>query len=431
MPRMVVIADDLTGAADCAAPSAARGFSATILLHSAQNRESATTWPDTDILSIDANTRCLPADDAARITADLLRVCDARLGSEYLLFKKLDSTLRGNVGAELAAVLRARRAQNSKNEKPAILMAPALPSQGRTTVGGRLLVHGVPLEETDIWKTEPRAPQSNISLLLAETCLSCRLIDTTTVRSGLSGFRQAISQSARAADVVVCDAETDDDLRAIAEACAGERILAALAGSAGLASQIPQAMGIATNTGFPEPTFSAGPSLFVVGTAASASQQQARLLEAIPDVITIHATSAALLNTQFTPKIAESLQSGHDVLLMLDEDEHGSAYEAHLLAPALSSLISPCAPLLGGLVATGGETARAILDAFGVRRLRLLGEVETGLPLCVTDGWIRDLPVLTKAGAFGSPQSLICCRDFLGRLERNPARRLPRDRLVD
>jgi D-threonate/D-erythronate kinase len=106
---------------------------------------------------------------------------------------------------------------------------------------------------------------------------------------------------------------------------------------------------------------------------------------------------------------------------MLDGGVYCSLYEPQLLAQALSDLVSKCSQFLGGLVATGGETARAVLDALGIHRLRLLGELEPGLPFSVADSWIRPLPVITKAGAFGSPQALIRCRDFLRELKRAPA----------
>ena len=77
MPRMVVIADDLTGAADCAAASAALGFKATVLLHSPDTQQSNADWPGTDILSIDANSRCLPAEEASQLTTRLVRLCDS------------------------------------------------------------------------------------------------------------------------------------------------------------------------------------------------------------------------------------------------------------------------------------------------------------------------------------------------------------------
>ena len=420
-----MIADDLTGAADCVASSAALGCRAVVLLHSPDRRESEGSWPDTDILSIDANSRCLPAQQGSELTTRLVHLCDSHNADYhgYVLFKKIDSTLRGNVAGELAALLHARRSINPANSNLSILMAPALPAQGRTTVGGRLLVHGVPLEKTDIWRTEAFPVQSDIFRLLANAGLSCGLIDTSTVRSGSTRLRQAILQSTKQVDVVVCDAETDGDLCVIAEASLGAPTLTALAGSAGLASQIPQAIGIAPNTECREWCFAAGPTLFVVGTAASASRQQARILETVPEIATFHATPAVLLNSpNMHTAIVQSLQSSRDVLLMLDEGDHCSKFDRQFLPQALSDLVSMCAQFLGGLVATGGETARAVLDALGIHQLRLLGEVEAELPFSVADCWVRPLPVITKAGAFGSPQALIRCREFLQELERVPAR---------
>ena len=124
------------------------------------------------------------------------------------------------------------------------------------------------------------------------------------------------------------------------------------------------------------------------------------------------------------------LQSGRDVLLMLNGGEHCSNCDWQLLSQALSEIASKCAQYLGALVATGGETARAVLDALGIHRLRLLGEVEAGLPFSVADHWVRPLPVITKAGAFGSPQALVRCRDFLRKVESAPARIQTKDPFV-
>jgi 4-hydroxythreonine-4-phosphate dehydrogenase len=130
-------------------------------------------------------------------------------------------------------------------------------------------------------------------------------------------------------------------------------------------------------------------------------------------------------------QIMQSLQSSRDVLLILSGGEHCSKYDEQVLPHALSDLVSKCAPFIGGLVATGGETARAVLDALGIHRLRLLGEVEPGLSFSVADCWARPLPIITKAGAFGSPQALVRCRDFLRELERVPVRLHPKDPLLD
>ena len=419
-----MIADDLTGAADCAASSAALGCRAVVLLHSPDREEPEAGWPDADILSIDANTRSVPAEKAAERTARLVHLCDSHHAQDpgYVLFKKIDSTLRGNVAAELAALLQARRSNSPAAAKLSLLMAPALPVQGRTTVGGRLLVHGVPLEKTDIWQAEARNAPSDIPHLLAEAGLSCGLIDMPTVRSGPASLRRAFAQSAKQNDVVLCDAETDADLCAIALASLSEPALTALVGSAGLASQIPPAIGIVPDTERRRWRFATGPTLFAVGTAASVSQQQARVLQTIPEITTLHAMPAILHNSRMMhTQIIQSLQSGRDVLLMLDGGEDCSKHESQFFSQALSDLVARCSEFLGGLVATGGETARAMLDALEIDRLRLLGEVEAGVPFSVADRWVRPLPVITKAGAFGTPETLIRCRLFLRGLERMPA----------
>ena len=430
LARMVVIADDLTGAADSAASSAALGCKAAVVLYSPQHRDSELPWLDADILAIDANSRCLCSEEASQRTAHLVTLCESqnRNAGEYTLFKKIDSTLRGNIAYELAAVLHARRANTPSTSRISILMAPALPAQGRTTVDGRLLVHGVPLEQTDIWKTEARPAESNIARLLAVAGLSCGLIDLQTVRSDSAEIGRAIVNSAEHVDVVVCDAETEDDLHAIAEASSNEPAITALAGSAGLASQVGRTMSIGRDLEPYRSGFASGSTLFVIGTTASLSREQARILETMPNVSTFHATPAAIHNSSaIATQIIQSLQAHRDVLLVFDGAENCSKLEEQRLWDALVNLASRCAPYLGGLVASGGETAREVLDALGIRQLHLLGEVEAGLPFSVAGCWDRPLPVITKAGAFGSPQALVHCINFLRQLKRMPVKVHPAD----
>jgi 4-hydroxythreonine-4-phosphate dehydrogenase len=64
-------------------------------------------------------------------------------------------------------------------------------------------------------------------------------------------------------------------------------------------------------------------------------------------------------------------------------------------------------------MASGGETARAVFETLGVTRLRLLGELEKGIPVSVTEKWNRPLPVITKAGDFGGTDALLKCSGFL------------------
>ena len=169
-------------------------------------------------------------------------------------------------------------------------------------------------------------------------------------------------------------------------------------------------------------TLAPGPTLFVVGTLAATACQQARVLAGAPDVTTLRVRPGALLASQVdSTAILEGLRTGRDALIWVDEAERCAPPQANGLAPALAKITAPCAALLGGLVVTGGETARAIFDELDIHSLRLLGEVEPGLPLAVAEIGPHPLPVLTKAGGFGSAGTLVHCREFLKGLERDSA----------
>jgi 4-hydroxythreonine-4-phosphate dehydrogenase len=79
------------------------------------------------------------------------------------------------------------------------------------------------------------------------------------------------------------------------------------------------------------------------------------------------------------------------------------------LAAQFARLLAPISDRFGALAVTGGETARALLGAMGVAGLRLHGEIEAGVPLAVAQARTaaHDLPVVTKAGAFGTPETLV------------------------
>ena len=420
MPRILIIADDLTGAADCAA---ACGGNAVVELGLPDGSAG-----DADVFAIDADTRCMAPAQAATTIRNIVRICDAgRATQPGVLFKKVDSTLRGHVGAELAAVLEERRLHSAWPDRIVILFAPAFPAQGRTTIQGRQMVQGQMLEHPG--SEAEKDSCSDIAGLLAGSGLACGLLGREMVRSGARALEEAMRQRADEVDVIVCDAETDSDLEAIAEA--GRRLgpKTIWAGSAGLARHLPCAAEPApTRAEAFEPRDAwadvwgeiHGPTLFVVGSYAAASREQARALRDAPGVVSFTVWHDELLSEdectawrEQAQLIAEKLQQGTDVMVQLDSSERCESRQAGLLTRSLARLIAPCSEHAGALVATGGETARAILDAWGIRRLRLLGEIEPGLPYSVVEGWKRSLMVITKAGGFGTSESLLRARDFV------------------
>jgi 4-hydroxythreonine-4-phosphate dehydrogenase len=378
---------------------------------------------DSEVLSIDCDTRHLsPPEAAARITR-VMQSAHLR-PSERILFKKVDSTLRGNIASELHTVLAERRA-NSPNHVVAI-MAPAFPAGGRTTVDGHQLVHGIPLEKTEIWLHNDLPGVAHLPTMLGHAGLSTALLSLGMVRSHFANLLSSMLELAAAADVIVCDAETDDDLGAIARASIALGSDTVWVGSAGLAYQLPHAAGLSPyTTSIQQPEFISGPTVIVVGSMSSVSHRQACVLEDAIPLTSIRIPADVLLGgpsrsawNVLAGRIQESLKSGNDTLVVLDPNGTVGSGGRRCLTAALRLLLAPYASLVGSLLATGGETARAILEGWGIRSLHMLGELEPGLPFSFGRIHDRPLPILTKAGAFGDQDTLVSCWRFFTNLSR-------------
>src|SRR5579863_5731460 len=153
----LILADDLTGAADCAIAFGRRGHAAMVTwgeIGDASDRRLP-------VLAYDAASRALAAEAAAGRHADAL----ARLsGPGRLLFKKIDSTLRGQPAAEIAAAL---AHQKSRSGSAFGVFAPAFPATGRTTIDGRVRVNGHALEQAEVWQRDHTYPNADLADVLA------------------------------------------------------------------------------------------------------------------------------------------------------------------------------------------------------------------------------------------------------------------------
>jgi D-threonate/D-erythronate kinase len=114
-------------------------------------------------------------------------------------------------------------------------------------------------------------------------------------------------------------------------------------------------------------------------------------------------------------ELRRELSANHDVLLLTALGTNVDFHIGPALAEALGRFATEAGDRIGGVIATGGDIARAVLGAAGAGGLHLLGEVEPGVPIGIADTQ-RPLPVVTKAGAFGTPQTLQRCRAALKRL---------------
>jgi 4-hydroxythreonine-4-phosphate dehydrogenase len=384
-----ILADDLTGAADAGLGFRRAGL-ATAVTWTTEEVETALT-ERFDVVAVDTRTRAGGVEEA---TVRCARLADAiRAAGVPVLYKKIDSMLRGHVGPELRAVI------GGWHPRAVAIVAPAFPAMRRTTVDGRQRVDNAPL-------SLPAIPA-----MLERSGVRTALVDLARVRTGplsdtLSEFRD------NGVGAIVCDAQTDEDLRAIA--LAGARLGNAVVwvGSAGLAAALPAALalspagaGVALDVAGMTP----GPILVVVGSASAVARAQAahfgaRALERIPIPVAALDGSSPAAGASLRETLEECLRRSTDVLVTIGDDVAPDQENAALLDP-LSELLRPCASLVSGLVVTGGETATRLLQAWGATGLQIVDEVETGVPLSITLG-PRGLPVITKAGAFGQTATL-------------------------
>ncbi len=381
VPRLVIVADDLTGAADSAAALAPAEPTSVVL-------DAAAGWPSTGVVAVDTDSRHEDPHVAGdRVAAAAGRALD--LGSQ--VFKKIDSTLRGNVAAEISAAAEAFRARVGK---PLVVLAPAFPATGRTTVNGVVHVHGDRLEA--------HGQDGDLVALLARRGLTSSTLGVSVAAEPRRLSAELRAARARDVDVVVVDGRTDEHLRSVTEASRHVEGPVLLVGSGGLARTLSeQPQRAATPTPLPDGQSGSKPALVVVGSYADEALAQ-RL-----SLVRNGVTEVWLGDEPATvSRLRRALARG-PVVLSPDPGAPVVRTEAHLVAPCLARVARAVLADAGALVATGGETARAILTAAGVGHLQVLGEPEPGVVHLHASSLQVD--VITKAGAFGDPETLLRC----------------------
>jgi len=437
---ILIVADDLSGAADCAAAFATAGARAFVSLGPLSMRTRAhppADLPDDPppadtVVAVDTDSRALSPGEAVRRVREAI----ANRPPGSLVYKKIDSTLRGHLTAELAAAL------DAMPEAPGAVLAPAFPQQGRTLVGGGCFVNGEPLEQTALWRGAGLSgPADPVSRLQADG------LTALAIAPAGPGGEQALAGRIAAAfaagtRVAVCDASNTEDLSRLARALSLLDRMPLLAGSAGLARSLAGLRGQAPATPEAPPEVApeaspeappadavaraARPVLTVIGSRAPVARAQAKAIRAATGALAVTVPVARLVAAAPDPDtgeaIAEALAAGRHAVLTVGEGATDLSLSL-AIARGLARLAAPAARHAGGLVLTGGDTARAVLDALGAAGIELLGEVEPGVPIArPCDPFNEDartgerprngadpaeLLLCLKAGGFGTADTLL------------------------
>lgn len=405
-----VITDDLTGANDTAVQFAKEGLRTFVFIEPAS---ALKIKGQLEVVVLNTESRALPAPIAVERVRSAFH--SLSLSESDILFKKIDSTLRGNVVSEVEEVLKL-------SKKEIAIVAPAYPKNGRTTVNGIHYVRGIPVGETEA-ATDPRCPvkHSHIPTLfqiqgsLPTASIPLEQVRMATLRDRIS----TVSQEGKR--ILIFDSVGEEDLQKIVREVVSSGRKSLWVGSAGLAEAIAeQYQSIST---FPAPTALSPvpkPALIILGSMSEVSTQQGEVFAhwagINPHILDPKETLKRNSNVKerILGLIYTQLRKGQHTLLMthrqkLEPSSNGSSSLIETLLQTFKALgdsldFSLCA----GLIVTGGDIAMAICEGMGVHSIEVLDETSPGIPLgLVRGGRWEGLPLVTKAGAFGAPDAFI------------------------
>ncbi len=393
--RLGVIADDLTGAVDTGVQFRKWGLSVGFLLQ-AEALSGVST--EAEVIVVNTDSREDPPAEAYRKVREAA-LSLASLGVETF-YKKVDSTLRGNIGAEIDAVMDATGAEIA-------FIVPAYPAAGRTTRNGVHLVNGAPLWETE-YAMEMDARESRVSAIInAQSKRKTGLVQLDAIRDGPEAIEGSIKgHRDEGAELIVFDAVAERDLLAVSEAGRGVRVFS---GSAGLASELPCGLGLRE----------VKPVLSIIGSIRSTTRSQAQLLQERLGTVKVEVDTLRLLEgegsrlneiNRCTEEVSAHLKGSEDVLIttMLQEgsQDQATADERSIIGESLAEIASSAlnGVEVSGLVLSGGATALAVCKALDITSAEILEEVQPGVPLLSLTGGLK---AVTKAGGFGTRDTLI------------------------
>ena len=393
MPKLLIIADDFTGALDTGVQFSSRGAKTKVITDSQYEFSQA---DGLDVLVFDSETRHLAAEKAYEIINNFVK----RAASNFsYLYKKTDSALRGNIGSELAAAMDALNLEK-------IAFVPAFPDMNRVTKNGVHYIDGVPVAES-IFGKDPFEPVKN------------------------SDVNAIIAEQTNKTGIKVYDSEANGDMKAIADSLSPEG-LRLTAGCAGFAEILASKLGF---NGKAENIFSMPKRFFLIcGSVNPVTQKQMDYAEA-------HGFKRICLSVeqklnenwsksqeceQAAKAWLKEIGSLHAILDANDPNETQQTEEyikSHNLninqvRIRVSNAITSAAKALldkgleARLMCVGGDTLLALMQYVGVNELIPICEIEKGVVLTSFRYNNKNYNIMTKSGGFGDEDLLVKIADY-------------------
>jgi len=427
-----IIADDLTGANDTALQFKKCDAKTKILLDYTIPAENDS---NTEIWAISTESRNIDSVDAGERMVETINNLNKNLNLEYF-YKKIDSTLRGNIAVETLAMI------ETLGYDAAIIM-PALPSEGRITVGGYHLSRGIPIGKTEM-ACDPHSPitESHIPSLLQaqlsdeQKCL-VDFIGLKTVLNGAGPILMKLNELIKAGKkLIVADVSSMTDIEQIVLAISksGNKILPAGTSATGsiLAKLwVHETPDIANVDGVCGAVVPKLPRLIISGSATQINSNQIEQLEKSYDYDNIYSIALDVdtiingINDDLVERIISNLDKNNTVLVhsskLLEKFDGFSedSLKEELTRAKFSSKITDFLAELTKiildkrqvmLITLGGETSYKCCNAISSKELIMKDEVAPAIALCVD---YKNRWIITKSGNLGTPKTLIDILNYI------------------
>jgi uncharacterized protein YgbK (DUF1537 family) len=403
-----IIADDFTGAGDSAVQFVSRDHPVRMVL--AASKQEYFAAGDYS-LAVNSDSRDLSPPEAYDKVCHITKTL-RDLGHRNF-FKKIDSTLRGNIVHETMAVM------ETMDYRFAVV-SPAAPRNRRTVINGRCMVDGMPVpigEKTDGYSFSPE--ETRITLLFEKNYPGAvREIGLPLLRGNkdtlISFVKNAVSEGVQ---IFILDAAEMSDLCTAAALSSLPSCL--FVGASGLA----EALGRNGSPGAPQmPRFKKREMLFLIGSVTPTSARQCRLLKESGKVKEVICNSKTVIANpgKETERLMNCLVeiSPGDTLLVRTSGQDapggqdGADYKrGRIISDFLSAIAAKFIQTrnVKFIFASGGECAGKIIASLDVDVIELVGEILPGLPFgrfySKTLG--RNLYFISKSGGFGTPRTLV------------------------
>ena len=417
--KLLIIADDFTGANDTGVQFSKNNLKAFVITKTDNLKSSLEKC---DVLVLNTESRF---DDAQTAYMKVFNIGKAAIAEQIKYFyKKLDSTMRGNIGAEISGLMDSLEIRHT-------FLVPALPKYGRTTVNGKIFIDGILLEETEFAK-DPKNPvkESFVPKIISrQTDKKTAVIIYDYILSGRQTLMEKLQFHLNSGiQIIIFDAREEKDIDLISSVVSEIKMKVLFAGCSGFAEYLAKYLEIKK--------IKKG-NIVIAGSVSDVTRRQIEFAVHYLPVNLVSIDTAKVFSSERDDerkrvlKLAEEAAAkGEDLIIrsaptrdaVTKSFETGEEYglDNFKITETIASFLGELGRdiiqglNIKGIVLTGGDTAIKVAQSLNISGLMLKDEIVHGIPYgYFADDQYRDIIVVSKAGGFGGEDAIFLVLNFL------------------